>query len=59
MAVKTSSRNWGGPRKGSGRPLKKAPRCPCRVMTLKRARARGRTYEHAPSCSFYPADFLK
>jgi hypothetical protein len=29
-------------------------RCPCEVMTLKRAEARGKSYEHDPSCTFYP-----
>jgi len=27
--------------------------CPCAIMTLKRAQARGRTAEHHPSCPFY------
>ena len=30
------------------------PRCPCGVMTLKRALARGRTWEHRPGCKFHP-----
>ena len=38
---------------GAGRPRTDAARCPCGAMTLKRARARGRTGEHGPSCSFY------
>jgi len=38
---------------GSGKRSGK-PRCPCGAMTLKRARARGRTFEHEPSCTFYP-----
>ena len=29
-------------------------RCPCGAMTLKRAEARGRTWEHEPGCSFHP-----
>jgi hypothetical protein len=36
-----------------GRPRSNAKRCPCGAMTLKRAQARGRTYEHDPSCPFY------
>ena len=36
-----------------GRPRIDAPRCPCAVMTLKRAQARGKTSEHDPSCPFY------
>ncbi len=40
--------------RAGGRPRSNAKRCPCGVMTLKRAQARGRTYEHDPSCSFYP-----
>jgi hypothetical protein len=38
---------------GSGRPRIKGPRCPCKVMTLKRAKARGPSSEHEQSCSFY------
>ena len=30
------------------------PRCLCRVMTLARARARGRELAHKPTCTFYP-----
>jgi hypothetical protein len=37
----------------AGRPRSGSQRCPCGVMTLKRAQARGRTYEHDPSCAFY------
>jgi hypothetical protein len=40
--------------KSTGAPRSKKRRCPCGVMTLKRAQARGRTYEHDPSCTFYP-----
>ena len=29
-------------------------RCPCQAMTLKRAKARGRTWEHEAGCSFHP-----
>ena len=29
------------------------PRCPYFEMTLKRARARGRSREHQPQCPFY------
>ena len=36
-----------------GRPRIDAPRCPCAVMTLKRAQARGKTSEHLPTCAFY------
>lgn len=36
-----------------GRPRQKGARCPCKVMTLRRAKARGRTSEHDPSCSYY------
>jgi hypothetical protein len=39
---------------GTGRPrLQDAPRCPCAVMTLARANARGKSREHQPECSFY------
>jgi len=42
-----------------GRPRSKALRCPCGVMTLKRARARadreGRGLGHLKGCSFYRA----
>lgn len=38
-----------------GRPRIDAPRCPCAVMTLRRAETRGRSAEHLPVCSFYPA----
>jgi hypothetical protein len=37
---------------GGGRPRKNGARCPCAVMTLKRAKARERSSEHDPSCSF-------
>jgi hypothetical protein len=37
---------------GTGRPRSDAKRCPCGAMTLKRAQARGRTYEHETSCPF-------
>ncbi|MEN6532188.1 MAG: hypothetical protein ABFD89_00900 [Bryobacteraceae bacterium] len=30
-----------------------ADRCPCGVMTLKRAKARGRGREHNPGCEFF------
>jgi hypothetical protein len=37
-----------------GRPRTKARRCPCGAMTLKRAKARGRTaLGHDPACEFY------
>lgn len=36
-----------------GRPRSQARRCPCEVMTLKRAQARGKSWEHDPSCPFY------
>jgi hypothetical protein len=40
---------------GGGRPRKSGSRrCPCQVMTLKRAKARGKTREHEPGCDFYP-----
>ena len=43
------------PSGNSGRPRDTGqPRCPCRVMTLKRARARGREKAHKPSCKFHP-----
>ncbi len=38
---------------GGGRPRSGADRCPCQVMTLRRAEARGLSWEHDPSCSFY------
>lgn len=28
-------------------------RCPCGVMTLKRAKARGKSQEHKPGCEFW------
>jgi len=34
-------------------------RCPCGVMTLKRAEARGRTWEHAAGCTFHPETALE
>ena len=37
----------------AGRPRSNAKRCPCEVMTLKRAMARGKSSEHDPSCPFY------
>lgn len=37
-----------------GRPRSRKQRCPCDVMTLKRARARGKSSEHHPACPFYP-----
>jgi hypothetical protein len=37
----------------AGRPRSSKPRCPCGAMTLKRAKARGLSSEHDPSCSFY------
>lgn len=42
-------------RTAGGRPRSNAKRCPCGVMTLKRAQARGRTAEHEPGCSFASA----
>jgi hypothetical protein len=40
-----------------GRPLSGHPRCPCGVMTLRRALARadarGKGLGHDPACSFY------
>lgn len=36
------------------RPPRVDDRCPCGVMTRKRALARGRTWEHKPGCSFHP-----
>jgi hypothetical protein len=46
--------NQGG---GSGRPPDQTQkRCPCRRMTLKRARARGKVKTgHKPSCPFHKA----
>jgi hypothetical protein len=38
---------------GSGRPRLHVKRCGCGVMTLKRAKARGKSFEHDPSCVFY------
>ena len=38
-----------------GRRLTKAKRCPCNKMTLKRAKARGQSKEHEPSCPFFHA----
>lgn len=44
---------------GPGRP-RKSKRCPCGIMTLKRAQARGRGKEHQPNCDFAPiADLEK
>lgn len=42
-------------RPGGGRPRSDAPRCPCGLMTLARAQARGRSSEHNSTCSFYRA----
>jgi hypothetical protein len=40
--------------RGGGRPrTPNAPRCPCAIMTLARAQARGKSAEHDPSCPFY------
>jgi len=39
-----------------GRPKSDAPRCPCAAMTLKRAQARGKSYEHDPTCAYYPCE---
>jgi hypothetical protein len=36
-----------------GRPRSQGARCPCQVMTLRRAQARGRSAEHDPSCAYY------
>jgi hypothetical protein len=36
-----------------GRQRKAGARCPCAIMTLRRAQARGRSAEHDPTCSFY------
>lgn len=38
-----------------GRPRGKSKRCPCGVMTLKRAQTRGRSTEHETHCTFYPS----
>jgi len=38
--------------RAGGRPRSNAERCPCGVMTLKRAKARGRSIEHESSCAF-------
>lgn len=38
---------------GTGRPRSERARCPCAIMTIKRAQARGKSSEHKPSCSFY------
>jgi hypothetical protein len=51
MALSTRRKKSGG--KNGGRPRIDAERCPCAVMTLKRAQARGKTSEHDPSCTFY------
>jgi hypothetical protein len=53
--ISEAARAMGRRRKtfAGGRPRIDAPRCPCAVMTLKRAIARGKTGEHDPSCSFY------
>lgn len=41
--------------RAGGRPRKaRVQRCPCRVMTLKRAAARGKEAAHMPGCSFNP-----
>lgn len=39
--------------RAGGRPRSNAQRCPCGAMTLKRAQARGRTFEHETFCPFY------
>lgn len=38
---------------GAGRPRSEAPRCPCGIMTLTRAQARGKSFDHDPSCPWY------
>ena len=38
--------------RAGGRPRSKAERCGCQVMTLARAKARGRTSEHQAGCEF-------
>jgi len=40
--------------RAGGAPRSNGKRCPCGVMTLKRAQARGKSSEHDPSCLFYP-----
>jgi hypothetical protein len=42
-------------RKGGRKRITTVPRCPCGVMTLRRAQARGKSSEHGPSCAFYPS----
>ena len=36
-----------------GRPRSEGPRCPCAIMTLRRAEARGKSPEHDPTCAYY------
>jgi hypothetical protein len=40
--------------RAGGRPRSTKKRCPCGVMTLKRAQARGREPAHEPGCDFAP-----
>ena len=47
MAAKRKTRNGG--RKLIG------PRCDCGLMTLTRAKARGKSAEHDPNCAFHPS----
>lgn len=39
--------------RAGGRPRSAGPRCRCKVMTLKRAQARGKSSDHDPSCDWY------
>ena len=38
---------------GAGRPRKDVPRCPCGQHTLTRCQARGKSFDHDPSCEWY------
>lgn len=44
-------KTFGGPRK-----LKRVARCGCKVMTLNRAKARGKGKEHKAGCEFYQGE---
>jgi len=53
--ISESARQMNRARKtfAGGRPRSDARRCPCGVMTLKRAEARGKSSEHDLGCSFH------
>jgi hypothetical protein len=52
MSLSRATKSGGA---NGGRPRTAARRCPCAVMTLKRAQSRGKSREHDPACPFYPS----